>query len=278
MTNTHNPKSRPTDDDKSRVEIAPSVRIIGTPELIETEAGVTLKVEILNDGPVSLIGKIDINVRDGRASIDLPEYALEVGTGRATVEVPLSSDPNVTADSRFEVSLKDGVGNTLAVAHGGPPGIAAILTMVGVGGLVVAGAVYGAILIWPYISQFFGEPELGTGDVQFTLQWEGDADLDLHVIGPDETEIYFDNQSSPSGGTLDVDACRNGCQPGESRIENVYWPEGAAPEGSYTAWVHNFSGNSVEYQLVGKVDGSLSASDTAVLGTGATGARMTVQH
>ncbi len=79
------------------------------------------------------------------------------------------------------------------------------------------------------------EPQLGTGDVQVTLRWETPVDLDLHVIDPSGEEIWFQNSNSASGGTLDVDAnasCNN-----EAPVENIYWPTGGAPFGTYQVYV-----------------------------------------
>ena len=39
-----------------------------------------------------------------------------------------------------------------------------------------------------------GSPMLGTGDLQVTLTWDlGDSDVDLHLIEPDTTHVYFGN-------------------------------------------------------------------------------------
>ncbi|MDJ0498770.1 MAG: protein kinase [Acidimicrobiia bacterium] len=112
--------------------------------------------------------------------------------------------------------------------------------------------------------------ELGTGDVQATLRWTGDADLDLHVIDPDGFEIYFDAVVSPSGGTLDVDMVPD-CGDSTSNVENVFWPEGGSIPGTYQAYVVHYDGSCGSpgtYQLELKVDGEIVASDTATLGVG----------
>jgi hypothetical protein len=84
------------------------------------------------------------------------------------------------------------------------------------------------------------EPELGTGDVQITLRWNSRADLDLHVVEPDGTEIYWDSKGpTATGGLLDVDA--NALCGDDPAIENVYWPEGQAPTGTYTVNVVGYS-------------------------------------
>jgi len=75
---------------------------------------------------------------------------------------------------------------------------------------------------------------LGTGAVQVTLTWSTVADLDLHVLEPDGTEIYYGNKTANDGGTLDVDS-NGGCQNlTTSPVENVYWSN-PPPAGTYTA-------------------------------------------
>lgn len=69
----------------------------------------------------------------------------------------------------------------------------------------------------------------GEGGVQVTLNWNANADLDLHVIEPDGTEIYYINTLSSSGGELDRD---NQCSDFVlGRPENIYWT--TPPEGTY---------------------------------------------
>ena len=55
------------------------------------------------------------------------------------------------------------------------------------------------------------------GDPQFTLLWDSDADLDLHVIEPGGKEIYWEDPRGKQGGELDVDNTK-GFGP-----ENIYW-------------------------------------------------------
>jgi len=81
---------------------------------------------------------------------------------------------------------------------------------------------------------------LGTGDVQITLVWADGNDLDLHVIDPSGTEIYFSNPKSPTGGTLDHDDTA-GCATTGTHVENVFWPTGGAPPGRYRVFVKNYS-------------------------------------
>jgi hypothetical protein len=76
----------------------------------------------------------------------------------------------------------------------------------------------------------------GGGDVQISLAWDNEADLDLWVTDPAGERIYYGNRSSASGGQLDVDD-RNGFGP-----ENIFWPEGEAPEGTYRVQLDHYSG------------------------------------
>jgi hypothetical protein len=74
---------------------------------------------------------------------------------------------------------------------------------------------------------------LGTGDVQVTLRWSSTVDLDLGVTDPRGDRIDYSTDFSPSGGALDVDAnypCSDGTN---TPVENVFWPPGGAPAGSY---------------------------------------------
>lgn len=82
--------------------------------------------------------------------------------------------------------------------------------------------------------------DTGTGDVKVTLEWQSDADLDLHVTEPDGTQIsYQDRGPTSTGGELDVDA-NIGCEPNGS-LENVFWPPGAAPSGDFLVVVNGYS-------------------------------------
>ena len=86
--------------------------------------------------------------------------------------------------------------------------------------------------------------EVGTGSVQVSLSWDVDSDVDLHVIDPNGDEVYYSRRSVPSGGTLDLDS-NAGCSVDRIRNENVTWPEGEAPSGTYTVRVDYWSSCSV---------------------------------
>lgn len=83
--------------------------------------------------------------------------------------------------------------------------------------------------------------DLGTGDVQVTLLWATTDDLDLWVTDPTGFNIYYGQPRSPSGGQLDVDANANCVQNrSQSPVENIYWPAGEAPDGTFVVRVNFF--------------------------------------
>jgi len=68
----------------------------------------------------------------------------------------------------------------------------------------------------------------------FTLSWDTEADLDLHVVDPGGTEIYWHNVAA-DGGLLDFDS-NESCIIDGRRRESVLWAS-AAPGGHYQALV-----------------------------------------
>ena len=101
-----------------------------------------------------------------------------------------------------------------------------------------------------------------TGDISFRLEWQGEADLDLHVRDPHGTETGVSGSqtvSSPEAalaairkqmeqeqeqgprGILDVDCNASPSALCPDPIENIYWAEGTASNGSYEVWVDLFN-------------------------------------
>ena len=92
----------------------------------------------------------------------------------------------------------------------------------------------------PFAATDFRVIQVGTGDVQVTLSWDSDSDLDLQVVDPNGEEVYFANNQVSSGGVLDLDA-NAGCAISDVRNENITWPVGTAPRGTYTVRVDYWS-------------------------------------
>jgi subtilisin family serine protease len=78
-----------------------------------------------------------------------------------------------------------------------------------------------------------------TGDVQIFLRWHNYNDLDLYCIEPAGNAIWFKNKTSPSGGQLEIDM--NVEYPdSDSPIENIFWPTGSAPQGTYKVFLQYY--------------------------------------
>ena len=73
----------------------------------------------------------------------------------------------------------------------------------------------------------------GTGDVQVSASWDSASDVDLHVVDPRGAEVFYGRPSSASGGQLDLDS-NAGCDIDRKNNENIRWPAGRAPAGTYT--------------------------------------------
>ena len=91
-------------------------------------------------------------------------------------------------------------------------------------------------VIGPYVPLSTTVTSVGTGDVQVTLSWDADSDVDVHVIDPAGEEIFYGHRRSASGGELDLDS-NAGCEIDRIRNENITWPLGRAPRGQYTVRV-----------------------------------------
>jgi len=81
--------------------------------------------------------------------------------------------------------------------------------------------------------------QVKTGDIQVSVSWNVDNDIDLHVVDPNGFEIYYSDDISPEGGELDLDS-NAGCAIDSIDNENILWPVGKAPAGSYTVRVDNY--------------------------------------
>ena len=91
-----------------------------------------------------------------------------------------------------------------------------------------------------------------TGDIQISLMWDTIDDLDLHCWDPRGEHIYFEHMRSSSGGQLDVDM--NVDRPYSNEpVENIFWPEGGAPQGRFQVKVHCFTQRSVRAPIKFKV-------------------------
>jgi hypothetical protein len=81
--------------------------------------------------------------------------------------------------------------------------------------------------------------QVKTGDIQVSVSWDVDNDIDLHVVDPNGFEVYYGDTLSPEEGELDLDS-NAACLIDSVDNENILWPIGKAPAGTYTVRVDNF--------------------------------------
>ena len=97
---------------------------------------------------------------------------------------------------------------------------------------------------------------VGTGQVQVNVTWDLDVDVDLHVLDPGGNEIFYDNMTQ-GDGVLDLDSNAN-CRLDHIKAENVTWPTGKAPTGTYKVLVDYYaacSAGPVHYVVTVNVTG-----------------------
>jgi hypothetical protein len=77
-----------------------------------------------------------------------------------------------------------------------------------------------------------------SGKLRNSLSWFNTDDLDLHLIQPEDSEIYYSNRCS-GYGKLDVDM--NASSPlRRDAVENIVYAD-TVPNGKYKLFVHNFT-------------------------------------
>ena len=105
------------------------------------------------------------------------------------------------------------------------------------GAYAVAGAdgIFG-----PYNGTAINVIRVAGGDIQVSVTWDTEADVDLHVVDPSGEEIYYGHRTSASGGELDIDA-NAACSTSEFFQENVGWAPSTALSGQYIVRVDYWS-------------------------------------
>ena len=82
-------------------------------------------------------------------------------------------------------------------------------------------------------------PVPSTGDVQILLGWNNYNDLDLLCTDPNGETIWYKNKKAASRGQLEIDM--NVEYPdSQEPIENIFWPAGQAPGGTYNVYVRYY--------------------------------------
>ena len=87
------------------------------------------------------------------------------------------------------------------------------------------------------ITHITNELGAGVGPITVTLGWQTEDDLDLHMITPDGSRIYYRNKTA-QGGTLDVDMNARESNINIPAVENIFFPD---PEnGHYKVYLRDF--------------------------------------
>jgi hypothetical protein len=105
---------------------------------------------------------------------------------------------------------------------------------------------------------------LGAGDIQVTLIWDTDSDMDLRVVEPSGYEISHHQPESASGGRLDLDDIPGSGDLG-AHVESIFWPADTTPAGRYSAYVQHYGSNGTDpgpYTLEVRVGGELIHQET----------------
>ena len=115
--------------------------------------------------------------------------------------------------------------------------------------------------------EFVSVVQVGTGDIQVSVSWNVESDVDLHVVEPNGEEIYYGNDVSNSGGTLDLDS-NAACGIDGKKNENITWPTQAPPRGTYTVRVDYWDScgvTSTNYVVTIRVAGRAAQTFTGTL-------------
>ena len=73
----------------------------------------------------------------------------------------------------------------------------------------------------------------GIDDLTFRLSWMGSADLDLYVRTPTGDEVSSEHPNPSTGAAVSADCNPTPEQMCAEPLEDVRWPRGAAPHGTY---------------------------------------------
>ena len=94
--------------------------------------------------------------------------------------------------------------------------------------------------------------EVGTGELQVSVSWDTQTDVDLVLIEPDGTRIDFEFPRSAAGGVLDLDS-NPACSIDNVNNENITYEGSQPPSGEYVVAVSYFSDCDIGSQLTNYV-------------------------
>ena len=193
------------------------------------EAGDAVAVPRFEDVPEPSGGPV-VTVAGNRAYVAGGSVFLDVEPGPGTDKLLLSIRGRTFVDfGYYEIDLPNGASPQRLVARvefdlddlGPLPAVCLAVSAVDAGGAVGPPACHVVI-----------NAPVSFGDVQVTVSWDTDADLDLHVADPNGDELFRRVRHTASGGVLDRIAGEN-CSADGLRNEHAVWSGGAPPPGLY---------------------------------------------
>jgi len=174
----------------------------------------------------------------GALSITVPTAGTAINGGSAMVTVTATAEivkvyvAIAGADGYWEIAVPPGTTVTdvlLTLAQQLPDQIHVVFEVADAAGNVSAPVTMDTAIV-----------KVGTGDIQISVSWNVDNDIDLHVIDPNGFEIYFSANFSDEGGELDLDSNPD-CSIDHINNENIVWPTGTALAGTYSVLVANYA-------------------------------------
>ncbi len=85
------------------------------------------------------------------------------------------------------------------------------------------------------------------GEITVTLAWKTSDDLDLHLVEPDGTVVYYRNPQSQNGADLDIDMNAGG-RKSQNPLENICYRR-TPPNGKYKIMVKFFARKSRDPEI-----------------------------
>ncbi|MBP5180931.1 MAG: hypothetical protein J6127_06565, partial [Clostridiales bacterium] len=120
----------------------------------------------------------------------------------------------------------------------------------------------------PNLDDVLNSLEAGTGEITISMMWDNTDDLDLHVITPDGSHLYYGNRSA-QGGELDIDA-NTASNMMDNPVENIFFETPEA--GTYRVYIKNYSdrsdGSSANYVVRVTVGGESQTFTGTIDGSG----------
>ncbi len=127
----------------------------------------------------------------------------------------------------------------------------------------------------------------GSGEIRGQVVWMTNADIDLHMVAPNSSHVYFGNSTVTLGSAtarLDHDNLGSVIDAApDKRIENIMVTGSQIPVGLYSFSAHSFSGNNnglpttVQIRVTGDANAT-ALTNTATLSSGQTSSNYIVNY